>query len=299
MSEATWRPEFRCCWCSQQFVRETFGYKTAWVCPTEECRDRQLKWRMDDLEGNLFYLPNPRQVEVEEAVASRQFSAICFGGSRGGSKSICWRRLAQRYCLKLPNFTVLFLRRELKPLARNHLRFAEREAKLLGGKYVSMKHSFLDTDSVIEYGHCADKKDWDQFIGSEADLIIFEQLEQFEETQFKEIGLSAGRTERSDWRGTIGASENPNGPSSDFVNTIFVKKDMDRERFPNYRPERYHFIFSHLEDNPYVSQDYVDNIALMDEEKRDMYRFGRRDTWPGQFFKKFNATTHVQALHGA
>lgn len=293
-----WIPEFRCCWCSSQFVREAFGFKTAWVCPTEACRERQLKWRMDDLKGNLFYLPNPKQVELEEAVASRQFTAICIGGARGGSKSIGWRRIAQRYCLKLENFTVLFLRRELKPLTRNHLRFAHREADLIGGKFSSMKHSFPETYSEIEYGHCAEKNDWDQYIGAEADLVVFEQAEQFEEIQFMEIGAAAGRVPRDDWRGLVGASENPNGPSSAFVDRLFVKKNMDTKKFPGYDPADYCFLYSHLEDNPYVSPDYVKNLARMGAEKREMYRYGRRDIFPGQFFPSFHPTQHVTALHG-
>jgi hypothetical protein len=260
------------------------------------CRDRQLKWRMDDVDGNLFYLPNPRQVELEEAVASRDFTAICFGGARGGSKSIAWRRLAQRYCRLLPNFTVLFLRRELRPLIRNHLRFAHREAKLIGGKFSSMKHTFPETDSEIEYGHCAERDDWNQYIGAEADLVIFEQLEQFDDIQYKEISASAGRTDRADFRGIIGASENPNGPSSAFVDSIFVKKSVDRAKFPQYDPSQYHFIYSHLEDNPYVSKAYVQNLAMMDVEKREMYRYGRRDVFPGQFFQAFNPTQHVVSL---
>lgn len=293
-----WVPEFRCCWCHSLFVRRAFGYKTAWVCPTEACFERQWHWRMEDLEGQLFYLPNPRQVEVEETVASRKYAALCFGGARGGSKSICWRRIAQRYCRTLPNFTVLFLRRELKPLTRNHLRFAHREAKLIGGKFSNMKHTFPETDSEIEYGHCAEKDDWNQYIGAEADLIVFEQLEQFEEVQFNEIGASAGRVAREDWRGLIGASENPNGPLSAFVDTVFVKKDVDRAKFPGYDPNDYGFIYSHLEDNPYVSADYVKNLARMGEEKREMYRYGRRDVFPGQFFPSFSPTQHVVSLGG-
>ncbi len=295
MSDA-WIPEFRCCWCHSQFIRESFGHKTAWVCPTEACRARQLEWRMDDVDGHLFYLPNPRQVEVEEAVASRRYAALCFGGARAGSKSICWRRIAQRYCRALPNFTVLFLRREFKPLIRNHLRFVQREAKLIGGKFANMKHSFPETDSEIEYGHCADPDDWNQYVGAEADLVIFEQLEQFEPIQFKEISAAAGRTDRDDWRGLIGASENPNGPSSAFVDEIFVKKNIDRAKFPDYDGSQYGFIYSHLEDNPYVSKAYVANLALMESEKRDMYRFGRRDVFPGQFFPTFSPTTHVVGL---
>lgn len=295
MSES-WIPEFRCCWCKNVFVKDTIHERSAWVCPTLACRERQLAWKILDADGKLFYLPNPRQVEVEEMVATKAHTAICFGGARGGSKSVAWRRLAQRYCRALPNFTVLFLRRELKPLQRNHLRFIHREAKQLGAKFVSMKLSFPENDSEIEFGHCQDPDDWKLYIGAEADLVIFEQLEQFTETQFSEISAVAGRSQRDDWRGLIAASENPNGPLSAFVDTIFVKKDVDLTKYPDYDPKDYGFIYSHLEDNPYVPADYVKNLARMGTEKREMYRFGRRDIFPNQFFKTWSPTEHVAAL---
>ena len=126
--------------------------------------------------------------------------------------------------------------------------------------------------------------------------VAAEQLEQFAEIQFTEIGAAAGRSARDDWKGLIGASENPNGPLSAFVDRLFVKKNPDPAKFPKYRPENYLFIYSHLEDNPYVSKDYVDNLATMRPEKRDMYRYGNRDVFAGQFFPRFNATEHVVSL---
>ncbi len=295
MSES-WQPTFRCAWCKNQFVRELIHGVMAWICPTEACRDRQMSWLMLDDEGKLYYLPNPRQVELEEAVISRQYAAVCFGGARGGAKSRAWRMLAQRYCRALPRFTVLFLRRELQPLQNNHLRFVQSECKQIGAKFVSMKMVFEETDSQILFTHCKDPKDYVNFIGSEFDLVIFEQLEQFERLQFIEIGAAAGRTERDDWRGLIGASENPNGPLSAFVDELFVKKSVDLEKFPDYDPSQYYFLASHLEDNPYVSKQYVQNLASMGKEKREMYRWGRRDIYPNQFFKTFDATKHVACL---
>jgi hypothetical protein len=251
---------------------------------------------MNDEDGHLFYLPNPRQVVLEEAVESRLYAAICIGGARGGSKSIAWRRIAQRYCRKLQNFTVLFLRRELEPLELNHLRFIHSESKALGATFASMTQKFPATDSQIRFSHCHKPDDYRRYVGAEADLVVFEQLEQFEEIQFKEISAAAGRTDRDDWRGLVGASENPNGPSSAFVDTIFVRKDMDKEKFPNYDPSQYHFIFSQHSDNPWVSKQYVHALALMDSEKREMYRWGNRDVFPGQYFPAFDPTKHVVAL---
>lgn len=296
MADLNWSPTFRCAWCQNQFSREQIHGVMAWVCPTEACRERQMKWAMLNNQQKLYFLPNPRQVELEEAVESRQYAAICFGGARGGAKSRAWRMIAQRYCRKLPRFTVLFLRRELGPLSDNHLRFISSECEQLDAKFVSMKMIFEETDSQIHFKHCKDPNDYKNYVGSEFDLVIFEQLEQFTKLQFIEIGAVAGRTEREDWRGLIGASENPNGPLSAFVDEIFVKKVVDRAKFPDYDPTQYYFLPSHLEDNPYVSKQYIHNLAGMDKEKREMYRYGRRDIFPNQFFKTWSPTDHVAAL---
>src|SRR5439155_22519823 len=117
--------------------------------------------------------------------------------------------------------------------------------------------------------------------------------------QFEAIGASVGRVERDDWRGLIGASENPNGPLSAFVDTIFVQKNPDAVKYPDYEAADYHFVYAHLEDNPYVSPQYVKNLARMAPEKREMYRFGRRDVYPGQFFQTWNPTAHVRPLESA
>lgn len=255
-----------------------------------------MKWLMLDNKKELYHLPLPRQVELEEAVASRNYAAVCIGGARGGSKSKAWRMIAQRYCRILPRFTVLFLRRELEPLRKNHLRFIKSESDRLDAKFVSMKMVFEETDSEIHFSHCKDPQDYVNYVGAEADLVIFEQLEQFEEMQFTEIGAVAGRVERDDWRGLIGASENPNGPLSAFVDEMFVKKALDKVKFPDYDPADYHFIYSHLSDNPYVSKQYVANLARMSYERREQYRYGRRDIFPNQFFKTFSPTEHVAAL---
>lgn len=292
---AEWVPTPRCCWCQSPFIKDVILGSPVWVCPTEVCRDRQLRWKMTTVKDGLFYLPNPRQVVLEEAVASRLYTAICIGGARGGSKSKGWRMIAERYCRTLPNFTVLFLRREYKPLIRNHLRFIHQEAKAIGAKYASMMLTCPDTDSTIEFGHCQDPDDWKNYQGSEADLIIFEQLEQFTELQFHEISASTARVDRDDWRGLVGASENPGGPLSAFVDTVFVNKNPDPDLFPDYLAPDYHFIYSHMEDNPYISASYVKNLAGMSVEKRETYRFGRRDVFPGQFFPDFDPLLHVRS----
>ena len=104
----SWLPDYRCLWCGSAFLQRHVDYVEAWTCPTERCYQRQLRWKILDAGRKLFYLPIPRLVEVEEAVASQQYGAICLGGDRSGGKSVGLRSLIYRYCMKIENFSAGF-----------------------------------------------------------------------------------------------------------------------------------------------------------------------------------------------
>ncbi len=150
--------------------------------------------------------------------------------------------------------------------------------------------------SEIEFGHCNTADDFKSYIGAEVDLLVFDQIEQFTEQQVTEISASVGRIRRNDWKGLVLAGENPGGPLASFVDQLFISKTRDRIKYPKYDPNKYGFVKAELDDNPWVDDDYVDFLAGLEPAKRDMYRFGRRDVFPGQFFKTFNPTTHVVSL---
>jgi Phage terminase large subunit len=287
-----WVPRYICCWCGSEFVQRLVDSKQAWVCPTEACYLRQIAWKILDVDKKLFYLPVPRLVELEEAVASFQYGAICLGGDRSGGKSVGMRALIYRYCLKIENFAVILLRREFPELQLNHMRFMPTEAKRLGASY-SEKLMKFDTGAILQCGHCHSPKDFSHYVGGDVDLIVFGQLEQFSQQQFTEISPSTGRIRRDNWRGLVLAEENPGGPLADFVQTFFIRKDPDKKLYPNYDPHDHHFIASQLDDNPYTDPRYVKKLANLQYERREMFRYGRRDIFPGQFFKGFDKSVHV------
>ena len=277
-------------------MRDTIRGLAVWMCPTPACRDRQLRWTLDDAHGVLMHVPLPKQAELEEAVASQQYGGICLGGSRGGGKSKAWRLLCYRYCQKIPDFTVLFLRRLLTDLELNHIKFVARDADRLNAKLTSNKLTFHQTNAEIRFAHCQDPDDYKKYVGAEVDLLVFDQLEQFLQKQFTEIAATTGRILRDDWRGLLGAGENPGGPLSDFVDHFFITKDLSPRDYPDYDPTQYHFITADLEDNAYVDPRYVNFLAGIEPEKRAMYRFGRRDIFPGQYFKDFHHPARIQHL---
>lgn len=297
MSDESWIPCFRCCWCGCEFIQRTIRHVDAWVCPTDACFKRQMRWEMIDVDGRLFYLPLPRQVEVEEAIETQRYGAIAIGGQRNSGKSAMLRRVCYRLCDQFENFSVLFLRRSFPELQLNHMKYAVKEAKRIGAKYNTKSIEFPEMGSEIIWGHCYQTEDYKNYIGGEVDLIVFEQLEEFESIQFTEIMASTGRTRaRKAWRGLVLAGENPGGPLSAFVEEFFIHKNPPPDLYPDYQPDNYHFITASLEDNPYADPRYVNNLATLSPARRAMFRFGRRDIFPLQYFKTFLRPDRVQAL---
>ena len=179
--ERSWIPSYKCPWCGSAYVQKHVDYMLAWCCPTERCYNRQIKWKIVDDGRKLFYLPMPRLVEVEEAVASLQYGAICLGGDRSGGKSVGLRSLIYRYCRKIPNFSALLLRRNFPELSLNHMRFAAMEAPRLGATWSEAKKliTFHDTGATLQFGHCWKPRDYAAYIGGDVDLIMFGQLEEY------------------------------------------------------------------------------------------------------------------------
>lgn len=291
-----WVPTFTCSWCGCEFIQRTVDRVLAWTCPTDECYERQLAYRQLTTDNRLMFLPLPKQVELIDAIESQQYGAIGIGGHRNSAKSHLLRMIAYRYCAKFENFSTLFLRRSMPELRLNHMRFAIRETKLIGAKY--MTNSVLwDNESELIWGSCFAEDDYKNYIGGDVDLIIFDQLEEFERQQFVEISPSTGRTrKRPNWRGLVLGGENPGGPLSAFVEELFIDKSVDRAKYPDYDPSQYHFIHARLEDNPYADPRYVNNLAGLSPERRAMFRFGRRDIFPRQYFKTFVRHDRVQHI---
>ena len=293
--ERPWKPTPRCCWCQGRYSYDEVDGRCFFLCKSPECRERQLAKRMTDENGLTFYVPIPRLVSLREAIDSRQFTHLCIGGDRAGGKSHGLRRIAQDLCRTYEEFSVLFLRRTFPELLRNHMKFCIREAKRLGSSYAKPMMRWPN-GSEIEFGHCNTTDDFKSYIGAEVDLLIFDQIEQFTDQQVTEISASVGRIRRTDWKGLVLAGENPGGPLASFIDELFISKTRDRVKYPKYDPEKYGFVNAELDDNPWVDEGYVDFLAGLEPAKRDMYRFGRRDVFPGQFFPSFSATEHVVGL---
>jgi len=291
-------PLAKCSWCGSPFVRARVLDAEAWVCATPACYARQLAHAMiTTVKGkgqHCRFIPLPRQVEAAEALAGPA-TFILIGGAAGGSKSKGVREIAHRQSLTIPHYRVLLLRRTYAQLEENHLRDVELEAPEMSAQFVpSAKLLRYPNGSTLRFGHCETVADAANYLSSEYDLIIFDELVTFEETQFLLIA-SRARSTKPGVAPKVLAGTNPGGPQSHWVRRRFIDKTVDRDLFPDYRPEEWAFIPSKLEDNPYLDAGYERKLLALPPELRKAYRDGDWDIFPGQYFPEFRQQTHVLA----
>lgn len=301
-------PLAKCCWCGSPFVRGKVLDTDVWLCATPACTQRQVRHAMvvtvkgrprtdAPAGGNrrCRYVPLPRQVEAREAIDGPAIY-IMIGGAAGGSKSKGVREIAHEFGMTVPHFRVLLLRRTYAQLEENHLRDVELEAPEMGAQFVpSAKLLRYPNGATLRFGHCETVADAANYLSSEYDLIIFDELVTFEETQFLLIA-SRARSTKPGIRPKVLAGTNPGGPQSHWVRARFIDKTVDRDEFPDYDPAEWCFIPSKLEDNPYLDASYERKLLALPKELRKAYRDGDWDIFPGQYFPEWRRAKHVEKL---
>ena len=248
----------------------------------------------------LVYLPLPKQVEAIEAVDSGLYRWILYGGARGGAKSHFLRWLAYTKCLQYPGFQALLIRRTYPELEKSHMRRVPAEVKQLGGEFVpSAKPPIVRfrQGSILEFGHCQDAQDVQNFLSAEYNLFLPDETGTFEEDMVLKIASSV-RFKSKDKNGKVfrpcivGATN----PGSLWIKDRWIDKVVDSERYSDYRPEEHFFIQSLLDDNPYPDEEYERMLNALDPATKAAWRDGRWDVFEGQYFKEFRRDLHVRHL---
>ena len=284
----------RCCWCGKPFIKWREGVTSFYVCPTEKCRRRQQRYALG-VNGQVVYMPLPRQVEAIIAVLRRRYRWILYGGARGGAKSHFLRWLAYALCLRIPCFQAVLLRRTYPELEKSHMRRIPAEVKMLGADYTPSARPPVikfHNGSVLELGHCQDPQDIENYLSAEYHLVLPDELGTFEEDMILKIASSA-RLYHPRFKPCVVGSTNP---GSSWVKDRWVTKEVDLERFPYYDPTEYHFIQSLLDDNPYPDPEYERMLNALDPDTYAAWRMGSWDVFEGQYFKEFRRDKHCEVL---
>lgn len=305
-------PSAKCCWCGS-LLRFAAA---SWWCPTQACALRQLKYATYRKEkgrkgvADYLYVPSPRQTEWHEAIYDPRWRRLLFGGAAGPGKSRMLREALYLLARQVPGLHALLLRRTFKDLEQSHLRFMpyELEQRGAGWKNTERLAYFLHDNgppSLIRCGHMETDADVQNYLSTEYDVIVPDELVTFGQDAMLELFARARTTNPAmialrgsvaeDYDGALVVSaSNPGGRGGAWVKDFFIDHAPDPEEFPDYLPEQWGFFPAYLRDNPYIKiAGYTQSLgALRDSRKRQLLD-GDWTVFEGQFFEEFRPTRHL------
>jgi hypothetical protein len=142
-----------------------------------------------------------------------------------------------------------------------------------------------------------------RYLSTEYDRIVFDELVTFVRDPALEI-MSRARTSKPQVKAEGGAQvwagTNPGGRGALWVKQFFVDRDVDREEFPRYSPDRYGYVEARLDDNPYIDPAYRQTLEELPALRRRQLLEGDWEAFEGQFFdwaaQRGDEGWHVQHL---
>jgi hypothetical protein len=241
--------------------------------------------------GRPVYAPLPRQKVAHDCDAPN----VLFGGAAGGSKSHWLRWHLIKKCLKWPGLRTLLLRRQFTELEQTHLLAIRTEIPRELARYVSNVHRLeFPNGSLLQFGHCNTDADFASYLSTEWGAIGVDEATQFTPYQLTMLP-SRLRTTIAGFRTQYALASNPGGPGHLWLKSRFLEHQVDPEEHPGYKPEEWVYVPSRVQDNPYLTEGYVDRLKQLPEHARRAYLEGDWDVFSGQAFAEWRMSHHVQA----
>ena len=222
-------------------------------------------------------------------------SEVLFGGAAGGGKSYGQTVDALLFALKYPGSKQLILRRTYAELDKSLIRLAlamyPREIFTLNA---SSHTGRFKNGSILDFGYCAAESDVYQYQSAEYDVIRFDELTHFTESQY--VYLLSRVRGANDFPKQIKSSTNPGGVGHAWVKARFIKPAPARKSFLGEDGMRRIFIPSLLDDNRFLCErdpSYRERLAALPERERKALLYGDWDIFEGQYFTEFDPRRHV------
>ncbi|MBE6532176.1 MAG: hypothetical protein E7676_01550 [Ruminococcaceae bacterium] len=220
---------------------------------------------------------------------------VLFGGAAGGGKSYGQTVDALLFALKYPGSKQLILRRTFaeldKSLIRTSLSLFPKEIYSFNSSSHTGK---FKNGSIVDFGYCAAENDVYQYQSAEYDVIRFDELTHFTESQY--IYLISRVRGANDFPKQIKSSTNPGGIGHAWVKRRFVDDSPSGVAFIGGDGMRRIFIPALLDDNRFlVSGDpqYRERLLALPERERRALLHGDWNIFEGQYFSEFNPRVHI------
>lgn len=222
-------------------------------------------------------------------------SEVLFGGAAGGGKSYGQMADALLFALKYPGSKQLVLRRTFAELDKSLIRLSLSLFPRQIYTFNSSNHTGrFKNGSIIDFGYCAAEVDVYQYQSAEYDVIRFDELTHFTETQY--IYLLSRVRGANDFPKQVKSSTNPGGIGHGWVKERFVDPSPAGVGFVGGDGLRRIFIPSLLSDNKFLSigdPGYRERLLALPEREKKALLYGDWNIFEGQYFTEFNPCLHV------
>ncbi len=220
---------------------------------------------------------------------------VLFGGAAGGGKSHGQLLDALLFALKYPHSKQLVLRRTYPELEKSLIRAA---LKLYPRSLFTLNASShtgkFKNGSVIDFGYCAGEFDVYQYQSAEYDVIRFDELTHFTESQY--VYLISRVRGANGYPKQVKSTTNPGGVGHSWVKRRFVDPSPPCSEFVGDDGLLRIFIPSLLDDNRFLSEgdpEYRRRLLAMPEREKRALLYGDWNIFEGQYFTEFNPRVHV------
>ena len=233
----------------------------------------------------------------QKAFIDATASEVLFGGAAGGGKSYGQVVDALLFAIKYPTSKQLILRRTFSELEKSLIRLS---LSLYPKEIYSFNQSShtgrFKNGSIIDFGYCAAEFDVYQYQSAEYDVIRFDELTHFTESQY--IYLISRVRGANDFPKQIKSSTNPGGIGHGWVKARFVDPSPPGVEFCGDDGMERIFIPSLLDDNGFLSRGdpkYRQRLLALPEREKKALLYGDWNIFEGQYFTEFDPSRHIVA----
>ena len=236
---------------------------------------------------------------------------ILFGGAAGPGKTEALIAAGVAFCLLIPGGKVILFRRtfpqlEMEIIPRMLARLPPHIAK-----YKSNGHVFeFHNGSTFRLGYLAGAKDHYNYQGVEVQLVLWDELTQFERYQYvylrsrlRMAGSVADEMRKRNWVPRMISSSNPGGPGHGWVKRMFYDPSPGKDRlfYGGIEPGESKkglrwmaYLPAKATDNPFLDVEaYLTQLEALDPILRRAYMEGDWDILEGVRFPQFRRAVHV------
>jgi len=199
-----------------------------------------------------------------------------FGGSAGGGKSSTLLMAALQY-ITFPHYAAIIFRRTYKDLALPGA-LMDRAYEWLygnnGAKYDDTEKTWhFPSGASLTFGYLEATNDKFRYQSSEFQFCAFDELSQFEESQYTYLFSRLRRLKDSDIPIRMRAASNPGGVGSEWVKKRFITYAKSNPNDPNRS-----FIPASMYDNPFLDHvEYEKSLENLDPITRAQLKDGNWD----------------------